>query len=567
MNWELILQAIDSVVFAKVGRHLKDVEIVVLQGAWEAKTYEQMQETCSYSLSYIKQAAAPRLWKLLSEVLEEDISKTNIRATIERRWKGKLEKVLPTLSTSESTNSSSAVNIDRIQANTSKTFPRQDIAEVPEINIFYGRIQELGMLEQWLINDSCRIIAVVGTGGIGKTTLAASCIQQVRNQFEFIFWRDLRNAPTTSEFLVDLLKFFCSESTNDLGKDLESKISDLIGYLRKHRCLIVLDTASAILQNDYFAGHYRKGYQGYGQLLRRLGQESHQSCVMLLSREKPREIALMEGETTPVRSLYLKGLDSQAREIFKEKNLLDASLWEDLIILYGGNPLALKIVASTIQELFGGKVSAFLKQETIVFGELNDILDEQFECISALEKEILYWLAIEYQPISLSQLYSDILLPIAQAEFIEALESLLRRSLIERTVVEEEILLSLQQPVVYQYTINKVVEHICAEIQKVGKSQKIERMKLLRTLLLIKKTETNKTIQEMQVKLILKPIKNRLYQIFQDENLIEEHLSRIISILQEKSPLAVGYAINNLNNLLLELKSDIRNTPFSKFQL
>ncbi len=571
MNWELILQTIDSLVFAKVGRHLKDVEIVILRGAWEAKTYEQMQENCKYSLSYIKQAAAPRLWKLLSEILEEDLSKTNIRATIERRWQGQLEKVLPTSSTSELINPLSGITKGKSQVSfnnsTHNISPHQNISEMPEINICYGRIQELKLLKRWLINENCRIIAVVGIGGVGKTTLAASCIKQVKSQFEFVFWRDLRNVPTASDFLIDLLKFFDSEFKDDSRKDIEVKISYVIDYLRKHRCLIVLDTASAIMKNDSFAGDYRKGYQACGRLLRRLGQESHQSCVIFISREKHREIALMEGETSPVRSLYLKGLDSQANEIFKEKNLLDPTLWENLIMLYGGNPLALKIVASTIKELFGGKVSVFLKQETIVFGELKDILDEQFESISPLEREIIYWLAIKYKPISLSQLHSGILLPMTQAEFIEALESLVRRSLIDRIVMEEEILLSLQQPVISQYAINKVVENICKEIQEASKSKKIEKIKLLRTLLLVQETQIDETKQKMQVNFILKLIKNRLCQIFQDENVVADKLNKTSSILQGKSLLVVGYAINNINNLLLELKLDIRNTSFSKFKI
>ncbi|MBD2387076.1 NB-ARC domain-containing protein [Cylindrospermum sp. FACHB-282] len=546
MNLELVLKDIDSVVFAKVGRHLRDVEIVVLKGAWEAKTYEQMQDTCKYSLNYIKQAAAPRLWKLLSEILEEDISKTNFRFVVERRWQSQLEKV--------STVSSLAVDIDRRQASPSRDI-YQNASELPDINIFYGRTQELTTLEQWLVGDRCRIIAVAGVGGIGKTTLSIRCIQQVRDQFEFVVWRYLRSAITVNNLLADLKQIFSLPSQNDSIQNLDSKISNLIGHLRQHRCLIVLDTGSSILQNS-LGGDNREGYQGYTQFLRRLAQESHQSCLMLIAREKPKEIALMEGAIYPVRSLYLRDLGSQAEGILKENNLLDTDKWKDLIQLYRGNPLALKIVASTIQELFGGKVSAFLRQETIVFGELNDILDEQFECISAMEQEIICWLAIACQPISLSQLRSDILVPINQAEFIEALRSLLRRSLIDRIVVEEEVMLSLQQPVLCQYVINKIVERICQEIQEVCKTQKIDKMELLRTLNLANNKQTDQKIKEIQVQVLLKPIKNRLCKIFQDESLIEAQLTKILSLLQGKTLLAVGYASSNLHHLLLELKLD-----------
>ncbi|KYC43101.1 hypothetical protein WA1_13445 [Scytonema hofmannii PCC 7110] len=570
MNLEEVIKTIDSVILTNTGQHLRDVEAVVLRGAWQAKTYEQIAETCQYSLGYIKQVAAPRLWKLLSEALGEDISKTNFRFIIERLWEGQPKKTLPS---SESLNSVSATSINKIDTRqsrgssdrlrSSQTKLHQDWGEVPEINIFYGRTQELAMLKKWLVNDSCRVVAVVGMGGIGKTTLSVHCTRQIQHEFEFVIWRDLRSTPSVSELLAELTRFLSPQSNDYLiEEDIDVQISNFISLLRRHRCLIVLDTTTGIQQSHHFSGHYREGYQSYSKLLRRLGQESHRSCLMWIAREKPREIGLMEGETRPVRSLYLKGLDSHAQEIFKEKNLLDPNSWEDLIQLYRGNPLALKIVASTIQELFGGKVSAFLKQETIVFGELNDILDEQFEYISALEQEILYWLAIKCQPISLSQLRAEILASVAQAELIEALESLLRRSLIERTVEEEEVIFSLQQPVVSQYVLNQICERICTEIREFSRNQKIEKIELLRTLALVNKTQTNKEIYEMQVRLILKPIKNQLCHILRDESLIEEQLTKILSFLQGKTSLVVGYARSNIESLLLELKLELSNISY-----
>jgi hypothetical protein len=48
-----------------------------------------------------------------------------------------------------------------------------------------------------------------------------------------------------------------------------------------------------------------------------------------------------------------------AGEIFKAKELSDSEHWKELIQRYQGNPLYLKIAATSIQELFQGKVSEF----------------------------------------------------------------------------------------------------------------------------------------------------------------------------------------------------------------
>ena len=79
MNFEAVTNNVNQSVLSHVGRPLKPVEKLVLQGAWQAKTYEQMAEDCEYSLAYIKQVTGPRLWKLLSQVYgQKTVSYTHL---------------------------------------------------------------------------------------------------------------------------------------------------------------------------------------------------------------------------------------------------------------------------------------------------------------------------------------------------------------------------------------------------------------------------------------------------------------------------------------------------------
>src|SRR5713101_7904713 len=54
---------------------------------------------------------------------------------------------------------------------------REDWGEAPLGNSFYGREIELAQLEQWIVSQSCRIVAIVGIGGIGKTALSARAVE------------------------------------------------------------------------------------------------------------------------------------------------------------------------------------------------------------------------------------------------------------------------------------------------------------------------------------------------------------------------------------------------------
>lgn len=273
-------------------------------------------------------------------------------------------------------------------------------------------------------------------GGIGKTTLAVKLAQQIQEEFEYVIWRSLREAPPIKSILANLIPFLSDEqeTESNLPENLSERISRLIYYLQNNRCLVVLDNVESILRSGSRAGQYQEGYEGYGEMFRLLGEATHQSCLILTSRENPKEVALLKGRALPVRSLQLRGLKvDDAQEILKVKGLSATEKeWQVMTERYAGNPLALKIVATTIEDVFDGNVTDFLRENTAVFGDIRDVLDQQFERLSHIEKDIMYWLAINREPITLSVLREDMVSPVPSPKLLEALESLLRRSLVEK---------------------------------------------------------------------------------------------------------------------------------------
>ncbi len=343
MNFEEALKLADEAVFVKVGRRLSQVEIAILKGSWQHETYEQIASAACYSVAYIKQHIGPELWKLLSEALDEKVTKKNFQSALERRWRKswKANRAGETLDNS-------------VQNLKSKIQNRADWGEAIDVSVFYGRTAELNTLNQWLIEERCRLVALLGMGGIGKTSLAAKLAQQVEGQFDFLIWRS----------------------------------------------------------------------------------------------------------------------------------------------------------------------------------------------------NIMYWLAVNREPVSLTELQNDILSLILPQQLLEALESLLRRSLVEKI----SNLFTLQS-VVMEYITNGFIQNVWTEI-------KTQNLDLFRSHTLIKATVKD-YIRDIQIRLILKPVINGLLTIFRNQQVLENQLNKILVKLRKTFSEEQNYAAGNILNMLCYLGTNLSNYDFS----
>jgi WD40 repeat protein/class 3 adenylate cyclase/DNA-binding XRE family transcriptional regulator len=432
-----------------------------------------------------------------------------------------------------------------------------DWGEAIDVPALYGRDAELATLATWALADRCRLIALLGLGGIGKTSLALAFARQATQQFDVVIFRSLRNAPPIGELLDGLIHTISAQQTVPPERDAD-KITQLITLLRARRCLLILDNAETIMQEAAQAGLFRAGYTDYGMLLTRLGETQHQSCLLLTSREKPSELGRLEGRSSPVRTLALRGLDQSAcLAVLSDRELSGAEAdWATLAQMYGGNPLALKLVSEPIREIFGGDIAAFLLQGDAFFNGVGRLLDAQFTRSTPLEQALLLWLAIARDLAPLDALLADLAGTAGQREALQGLESLRRRYLVERAEGRPAFTL---QPVVLEYLTARLVEAAAAELID-------GRFELLCSHALLQ-ARAREYVRQSQARLLVAPILARLRQQYRTDEAAALLLLERVAELRALPPQQQRYGGGNLANLLAQLRGELREVDLSGLAL
>ena len=70
-SWSQTKESADRIFAQNTGKYLSDIEMKVLQGSWEGKSYEEIAKTYGYSAEYLNKDVGNKLWHKLSEALGE----------------------------------------------------------------------------------------------------------------------------------------------------------------------------------------------------------------------------------------------------------------------------------------------------------------------------------------------------------------------------------------------------------------------------------------------------------------------------------------------------------------
>ena len=111
---------------------------------------------------------------------------------------------------------------------------------------FAGRERELDLLQAGLTLGGSRMYAIVGMGGVGKTTISSVLAQRLRNEFgDGVLWANLANSTP-----LDILGVWSQAYGYDFSgiADLDSRAAAMRGLLAEKRVLLILDNVAGITE-------------------------------------------------------------------------------------------------------------------------------------------------------------------------------------------------------------------------------------------------------------------------------------------------------------------------------
>jgi WD40 repeat protein len=251
-----------------------------------------------------------------------------------------------------------------------------------------------------------------------------------------------------------------------------------------------------------------------------------------------------------VRALRLARLDAEACQHLLEEKDVAGSTSEQLRLVeaYAGNPLALKIVARTIVEIFGGQIApSWSRARWSSAG---------FARLSAVEQSVLLWLAILREPVNLQELLAVLGAPLPQPQVLKAIDGLRGRSLIEQGLRQGSFTL---QSVVMEYVTARLIAEVTSEIKQGRCSRLVEHG--------LELAPCKEYVRQTQQRLIVAPILAGLRNSYSLRTALEGQLFALLDELRERADDAQGYGPANLLVLLRELRGHLCGLDLSHLLL
>lgn len=404
--------------------YLNRLQEIILKESWHGKTYAEIARTYNYESDYIKSAGC-ELWKLISQSFNQQVNKSNfvgfIRRTALTYYQTQDPKIFDIIT----------------EENLTTIVNKNHWTTAPDISHLLENNTDIQPLVEWSKDHRCRCICICGMIGSGKTTLATKFAYKQQQEFDYVVWLSVQNAPPVETILKICLKAFNSSLITSPQEfvSFEDLLVELVYYLRHYRCLLILDGLQEILEYTDSTTYYRQNYEQYGQLIRSIITTDNNSLLVITSRIKLK--ALNYYAQDQVHFLNL----GQSHKINLDKIFFSSPSnsylqvkWQEICEYYLYNPQLLQIVASNLKNLPEiDQVEPGYEESIkhiISFKEIDNWLNFEFNYLSPLENEIIHWLAIDCMTNTVKTLKIKIEQPLSQIQLLAALDNLLQRSLI-----------------------------------------------------------------------------------------------------------------------------------------
>ena len=412
-----------------------------------------------------------------------------------------------------------------------------------------ARTKELETLTQWIIEEKCRIILVEGMKGMGKSHLSYQLVQENKNDFDFVSVQSLDQYESIDELLTDWLYFINNEE--DIKKlNIEQKIDKILLNANTYSCLFILTNIDWKIDQ----GSFTFEDQNYEILLKKIADKQEKSCLVMTSNIEPREISFLVAQNQWSRCLKIEPLPVEAiQDIFNHVGSFEGSEedWKLLRDTYQGNLFILVNVAINIYKSFAGNITHFInycgENNSFIFNGIEEFIEEQLKKLSETERNVMYWLAIYRNPISLFEL-KDIMGGLLNDQILTITKHLKSRFFVDSK--NEGVL--IQPPMIRDYLIKKLINDMTEEIIN-------NNLNFLNLFPLFLPTATIK-VREDQEKFILKPIIEKLKAKLNTNDQIIEHLRKILQ--EHKNNKLDRYTGGNIVNLLRHLGT-LENEDFT----
>ena len=163
--------------------YLSISQAMVFRAAWQGQSYRDLAAAAGYQPTYIRGVGA-EVWRILTIATNCQVNKGNFQQII----------------------ASFAERSPLLTA-------RAEWGDAMDLAAFYGRERECSQLYRWLVTDRCRVVGILGMGGMGKTTISIELCRRLQAElvvssspasapFSSVVWRSLLNAPPDRKSVV-----------------------------------------------------------------------------------------------------------------------------------------------------------------------------------------------------------------------------------------------------------------------------------------------------------------------------------------------------------------------------